>query len=61
MHITLIIGAFFVMQTRSATPLLVVLVTLKVILDVLLHVRTHKKLGTDYNTDRIATGQQEAA
>jgi purine-cytosine permease-like protein len=43
MHIAILVGGFLTMVAGSPTPLLVVLIGLKTILDVNLHNREHKK------------------
>ncbi|MGV6807318.1 MAG: DUF6498-containing protein [bacterium] len=44
LHITIIAGGFFVMAMDSQLALLVVLIALKILMDVGLHIRSHRKL-----------------
>jgi hypothetical protein len=43
LHIALLAGGFFAMALRSPVPLLIMLVIGKIILDVKMHLREHKK------------------
>lgn len=43
LHIALIAGGFFVISSHSPLPLLIILVTLKIGMDILFHLRAHKK------------------
>jgi hypothetical protein len=54
LHVTILAGAFLVIQSGSSVPMLLVLVGVKMLVDIKMHLRSHKRLHKD-----IHNGLQE--